>query len=368
MRGASTAGSRRSLPGTLLIPAIGLVFAVLFAGQNVYRGVILQEPIGWRDMLANTLPRFLAYSLLAPLVGWLVERSPVGGPNAWRALGVQVAGGVGFAVVHSALIAVYFAIFQLYPAGETVFGAFRRLMLVHFGMDLIVYAGISGAYHAQRYVREVRERDRRAAALEQQLTAARLDALRSQLNPHFLFNTLNATSTMALAGERDRVVETLGALGQLLRVSLDPALPQLVPLEREMELLNAYLDIQRVRFGERLTIDCQVAPDARAVPVPSMLLQPLVENALQHGIAERPGPGRVDIHATRDGARLVLRVEDDGPGFDGAHRPKGHGVGLGNTRARLAELYGQRALLRTGNRPDGGAFVAVELPVEPGTA
>ncbi|HEX7880370.1 MAG TPA: sensor histidine kinase, partial [Candidatus Eisenbacteria bacterium] len=364
MHGSSTAGPRRSFPGALLIPVIGLVFAFLFAAQNVYRGVILGEPIGWRDMLANTLPRFLAYSLLAPLVGWLVERAPVGGANAWRALGVQIAGGVTFAIVHSALIAMYFAIFHLYPAGETLVGAFRRLMVVHFGMDLIVFAGITGAYHAQRYVREVRERDRRAAALEQQLTAARLDALRSQLNPHFLFNTLNVTSAMALAGERDRVVETLGSLGQLLRVSLDPTLPQLVPLEREMALLDAYLDIQRVRFGERLTIDWEVAADARAVPVPSMLLQPLVENALQHGIAERPGPGRVGIHAARREGRLMLRIEDDGPGFNGADQPKGHGVGLGNTRARLAELYGDRASLRTGNRPDGGAFVAIELPAE----
>jgi len=361
------ATDRRTLGSALLIPGIGLLFAVLFAAQNVYRGLVLGNPTTWNEMLSNTLPRFLAYSLLAPLVGWLVEKAPVRGPGIWRPLGWQILGAIAFSCVHSAIIALYFGLFRLYPAGETVLGAFNRLTMVYFGMDLIVYCSISGAYHAQRYVREVRLRDRRAATLEKQLTEARLDALRAQLNPHFLFNTLNATSTMAMSGERDRVVETLGALGQLLRVSLDPALPQRVPLSREMEILSAYLDIQRVRFGERLTVDLAIAPDTLALSVPSMVLQPLVENALQHGIAARPGPGRVTIRADRRPDRLHLRIEDTGPGFNGNGTPSsGYGIGLANTRARLEQLYGETAGVDCGNLPEGGAFVDVTLPVETG--
>jgi sensor histidine kinase YesM len=365
-------GTRPSIRGALLVPGIGLLFAILFAAQNVYRGVVLHEPATWSGMLSNTLPRFLAYSLLAPAVGWLVERAPVRGPGIWRPLAWQVLGAVAFAAVHSALIATYFAAFRLYPPDETWPGAFRRLMVVYFGMDLIIYAGISGAYHAQRYVREVRERDRRTAALESQLTEARLEALRSQLNPHFLFNTLNATSTMALSGEKDRVVETLGALGALLRVSLDPSLPQLVPLEREIEILGAYLDIQRVRYGDRLVLDLRIAPDTRALAVPSMVLQPLVENALQHGIGARPGPGRVSIRSDRTGEVLRLRIEDTGPGFNGAGASTadhgvaapaaGYGIGLANTRARLAQLYGRAGTLDCGNLDAGGGFVEVRLP------
>lgn len=358
---------RRSLRSALLVPGIGLLFAVLFAAQNVYRGAILGSPTTWWEVLSNTLPRFLAYSLLAPAVGWLVDRAPIRSPRAWAPIGWQIMGGVGFALAHSAMIAAYFALFHLYPADETLVGAFRRLSLTYFGMDLIIFCAISGAYHAQRYVREVRSRDLQAAALKAQLTEARLEALRAQLNPHFLFNTLNATATLAMSGERDRVVETLGALGQLLRISLDPALPQRVSLRRELDILSAYLEIQRVRFGERLAIDLVIAPDTLEMPVPSMVLQPLVENSLQHGIGACPGPGRVTIRAVRDNDRLRLRIEDTGPGFreDGGS-PAGYGIGLGNTRARLTQMYGEAGNMSWGNLPAGGGFVELELPAATG--
>lgn len=352
---------RRFQKSSLLIPGVGLLFAVLFAAQNLYRGAILGSPTTWSEVLSNTLPRFLAYSLLAPLVGWLVDRAPIRGPRAWAPLGWQLLGGIAFSFAHSAMIAGYFGLFRLYPPDETLLGAFRRLSLVYFGMDLIIFCAISGAYHAQRYVREVRKRDQQAAALRAQLSEARLEALRAQLNPHFLFNTLNATSALAMSGEREQVVATLGALGQLLRVSLDPALPQRVPLQREMEILAAYVEIQRVRFGERLSIDLDISPDTLDLAVPSMVLQPLVENALQHGIGTHPGPGRVTIRADRAGDRLRLRIEDTGPGFTGS-APTGHGIGLGNTRERLFQLYGAAGDITCGTLPAGGGYVEITLP------
>src|SRR5262249_34230450 len=148
------------------------------------------------------------------------------------------------------------------------------------------------------------------AELRTRLAKARLDHLRAQLNPHFLFNTLNALSTLALTGERDQLVRTLSRLSDLLRVAIDRHLPQEIPVARELDLLECYLDIQRTRFGERLTIVPEIDAGVRDAMLPSMLLQPLVENAIQHGIESRPGPGRVTFTARREASRLRIRVED----------------------------------------------------------
>jgi len=188
--------------------------------------------------------------------------------------------------------------------------------------------------------------------------------LRGQLNPHFLFNTLNAISTMALKGEQENVVRTLGYLGELLRVSLDDELPQEVPLSEELEFLDRYLDIQRTRFGDRLTIHRSIDPAVLDAMVPSMMLQPLVENAIVHGVAPVPGPGEVRIHASRRDGTLRLEVFDSGLGFPSATSPKvkSTGIGLANTRARLEQLYNGAHAMMLDNDNERGTRVAVEIP------
>jgi sensor histidine kinase YesM len=235
----------------------------------------------------------------------------------------------------------------------------------------MLYAAIAGGAHALRFYREARAREIAASRLQASLTEARLAALRGQLNPHFLFNTLNAISTMALEGDRDRVVRTLGFLADLLRVSLDDHRPQEIALDEELDVLETYLDIQRTRLGERLSVELDVESAARAAMVPSMLLQPLVENAITHGIGRTPGPGTITIRARRRGESLEIDVIDTGPGFDAtpaarttpAARPAaGRGIGLANTRARLAQLYGSRQQLHTDSSHGRGARVSVTLP------
>jgi sensor histidine kinase YesM len=205
--------------------------------------------------------------------------------------------------------------------------------------------------------------------LEAQLAEARLEALRAQLNPHFLFNALNATSVMAMSGERESVGRMLGAIADLLRVALDKKLPQEVPLARELVMVDSYIAIQTARFFDRLTVRKEIDPEALAGLVPSMLLQPLVENAVEHGVASRPGAGSVSIHARREAEILRIEVRDDGPGFGSHPGPgrveSGNGIGLGNTRARLEHLYGSGHQLTTGNLQSGGAFVAVSVPWRP---
>src|SRR5262245_20150326 len=236
-----------------------------------------------------------------------------------------------------------------------------RLQMLYFALNFFIFSAISCAYHAVRYHREIVRREQLAASLRTMLSQARLDALRAQINPHFLFNTLHSISTLALTQEHEKVVQSLSDLSDLLRVSLDRELPQEIPLARELTMLDLYAGILRMRFGERLTIDLDVDLGAEHALVPSMLLQPLLENALQHGIAQHLGAGSVMVRAARDEETLRVRVEDSGPGFDPPSQCRS-GIGLSNTRARLEQLYGTNHSMTWGNLPSGGAFVEVTLP------
>jgi LytS/YehU family sensor histidine kinase len=216
-----------------------------------------------------------------------------------------------------------------------------------------------GVGHALDYYGKYRDGELRAAQLEIGLAHARLDLLKTQLQPHFLFNTLNAISALvytdAAAAER-----TVARLGDLLRLALEDFGVQEAPLAREMEVLRSYLDIEQTRLGNRLTVCWDVGPDTTDALVPTFLLQPLVENAIHHGVAPRSEPGRVEIGAWRHGGMLHLRVRDDGPGLPAG--PINGGVGLANTRARLLHLYGAAQRLEAGNDPRGGCVVRVTLP------
>jgi sensor histidine kinase YesM len=348
----------------LIVPVLGLGFGLFFGTWNHLRNLVLWPPSDVRGLWMESMSRWAVYTALAPLVGVLVRARPLYGGHLGRRLPLHVAAGVGFAIVHSVLVGVIYAIAQFNPRGAPWLHSFIRLQMMYFALNFLVYWAISGAYHAVRYHREVVRREQAAAALQAMLTQARLDGLRAQLNPHFLFNTLNAISSLALTGEREQVVQTLSDLSDLLRVSLDRDLPQEIPLARELEILDRYHGILRTRFGDRLTIDLDVDPAARTALLPSMLLQPVVENALQHGIAVRPGPGRVVIRAARRGDRLSVRVEDTGVGFGakGSGGAIANGIGLSNTRARLEQLYGNDQSFACGDLPEGGAFVDVSLP------
>ncbi len=220
---------------------------------------------------------------------------------------------------------------------------------------------VIGVAHAVEFYRAVQARELVAADLRTRLSQAQLEVLRAQLHPHFLFNTLNSIATLVHrdAHAADRMVTDLA---DLLRATLEHSGSQEIPLAAELDLLDRYVGIIRGRFADRLTVEYTVPPDVRDALVPQFLLQPLVENALEHGIASRPGPGRVEISARRAGTELHISVRDDGLGLNGAPS-NGHGVGLTNMRNRLAELYGagDRVTLAPAS-PNGGAVAAVTLP------
>jgi two-component system LytT family sensor kinase len=206
-----------------------------------------------------------------------------------------------------------------------------------------------------------RER-RRAAAAEGLAQSARLQALQAQLQPHFLFNTLNSISALVVDGRLDAAIAMISRLSDFLRISLQTSDTPQIPVASEMVFIRHYLDIQKIRFGDRLTFRLDVAPEALTALVPTLLLQPLVENAVQHGILPHREGGSVVIKVHTDARTLKLRIEDDGPGFRTSPMPP-FGVGLSNTAKRLDELYGDEAKLVVGRGADGGVVVSIELPL-----
>jgi two-component system, LytTR family, sensor kinase len=330
----------------------------------------VQPPVTWPRALAATMPSWYVLAALLPVILWLSRRFPLE-PRRWRrSLWVHLAAAVLFAFVH--ITAASWLSFALQPSGEPAWD-FRTtlsgVLSLFFVVELVTYfAGVS-AYHAFDYARRYRERESaaaqlalRASRLDASLARANLETLRMQLNPHFLFNTLNAISVLALKGERQSVVRMLTLLSDLLRLTLEQQ-QQVVPLREELDLLERYLQIEQVRFRDRLTVERDIAPGVLDAEVPSLLLQPLVENAIRHGISASGGPGHVRIEAAAQDGTLELRVLDSGPGFAAHPATSRTGLGLVNTRARLEQLYGADHELELSNRMTGGAAVTVRLPL-----
>ena len=226
---------------------------------------------------------------------------------------------------------------------------------------VMLYAQVAAVGHGIHYYRESRDRDRRASRLEAMLAQAQLQLLRMQLHPHFLFNTLHTVSALMHADLRaaDRI---LALLGDLLRESLDRVGAQEVTLKQELDFIDRYLEIEKTRFRDRLSVSQSVDPNLLDAWVPNLILQPLVENAIRHGISRRAGGGRLEIEARRAGERVVLAVRDDGPGLPD-EGPARDGVGLSNTRGRLQQLYGAAHGFEIRNREPGGLEVTLSFPL-----
>jgi LytS/YehU family sensor histidine kinase len=249
-------------------------------------------------------------------------------------------------------------------AGRTLAGTLAQ----SFIFESIAFWCLLGVVHAIVFYERFQNREVQAAELKAQLAASQLESLSAQLHPHFLFNTLQGISTLM---HRDpRGADTmLSRLSELLRRTLQRGDRQEVRLSEEMELLGYYVGIMRVRFGDRLVFESDIDPSLTNALVPHFILQPLVENALQYGLARRAGAGRITVTGERSGASLILRIRDDGPGPGaGPSDPVTEGIGLGNTRRRLEGLYGTDQRLTLTPSPGGGMLVELVLPWRESTA
>ncbi|HEX6040654.1 sensor histidine kinase [Longimicrobium sp.] len=344
-----------------MIAGAWLLYGLLVGSQTVLGYALLGEsgPPWWRMMLYQLVP-YLAWAALTPLVLSLGRRFPLVRGGLARHLPVHLA----VAVVLSLIPALAFAFGARWIMGEdrpVTSGFILGMAANRLPSTLVLYAVVLAGAQVVAVQRALRERETRAARLEAQLAGARLQALSDRLQPHFLFNALNTVAMLVReTGSREALSVVLN-LGELLRRTLRDDADHTATLADELDFTERYLEIERIRFGDRLRTSAVIHPDAREARVPRLLLQPLVENAIRHGVGA-VGEGEVTVRAEVADGRLVLSVEDDGPGVSAASSAPGTGVGLAGTRARLAELYRGAASLTVRDGPRG-AVVTVELPL-----
>ena len=317
------------------------------------------NPPTWTRMVLWNLTDFWLWMLLVPVIAWLGRATASG---SWKRFClVHIPAGLTLALGQTLVrISTFWLLCgPRQPSVHTLGQYLHREFVGNFHLAVLTYWIVLVVLRGLESMRRLRNERLRRAELEAQLAQSQLQALRTQIQPHFLFNTLNAISALALA-EPLQARKMIARLSDLLRLTLQEHHLQLLPLSRELELLRHYLDIQRERFRDRLDTHFDVADDALGAEVPCMILQPLVENALHHGLLAKISPGNLRIQARREGGFLRLAVEDDGLGLPAEGIVEG--VGLGNTRARLQKLFGGVASLRMGSREGGGTLVELRVP------
>lgn len=350
-------GSGIGRRGAAILAAWTLV-AMLFAGQAWFAAQVRGEPLAWARASAIWLVWAAVWAALTPIALRLEARFPLQRPRILAALAVHGVASATCALVNLALFALAAPVIGATQVEPTWLGTFSRLLGTTFLLNLPVYWLIVAAAHVERLVRTAREKDRRRLRLEAQLADARLQTLRTQLQPHFLFNALNTISVL-MRENVDAADRILLQLSALLRRSLDSTEAHEVTLGEEIAFLESYLEIEQARFGGRLSCRFLVPDEVLQARVPNLLLQPLIDNALRHGLATRAGPGKVEISADRYGDSLLLRVVDDGRGLPPATTER---IGLANTRARLRLLYADKQRFEVRNSESGGVIAEIELP------
>ena len=313
-------------------------------------------------LVLMNLVTWVGYAMWMPAIFWLGRRFRFDRHGWWRALLVHGPASLVITSVHLSYVGTSRWFLQGVRGGDpelltTILDAFFRTV----DQTLPVYWAIIGLQHAVDYYRQARAREVRAARLETRLLSSQLQALQQQLHPHFLFNTLHAISTL-VHRDPDKADLMIERLSDLLRITLRKVDVQEVELAEELEYVRAYLDIEQVHFGPRLRIEYRIDAAALDVLVPTLILQPIVENAIRHGLEPLVRPGTLTIEAEADGNMLLLRVRDDGVGFANTFR-RPDGVGLANTRARLDRLYGEAAALTMREQASGGVRVEVTIPL-----
>jgi hypothetical protein len=321
------------------------------------------EGHSWSDFEEIAVPQFgraAMWACLAPFILMLRARMPPSRGN-WL-------GGTLFHIAFSFTVMATFYLGRLEayslmfePPKGGFWHAANKSFYGHNLVDIAYYWAVIAFGYGIELQRKYKNEEIKAVQLESRLIEAELKALREQIKPHFLFNTLNTVAALVRDGKNELAVTLLARLGSLLRMSLDGTHENETTLRAEMEFLERYIEIQKARFSDRLTVDVSVEEAALGVSVPWLILQPIVENAILHGVATKAGPGRVEVIGHVDNGTLHLEVRDDGPGVP-ENRRVIEGTGLTNTRERLQKIYGDAGRMKIRNRPSGGIAVEIEVP------
>jgi two-component system LytT family sensor kinase len=340
---------------------IGLVFTLQFYFAS-YRSA---RPVPFIDALYMQMIWAYLFALATPLVLWIVTRLPLERDNWVRSALLHLPISVVLGVLLTAPGRILIWLRWDWPIGKPLtFEGVTRFVIGNFSEAIGIYLLIALTGYAFSYYRRFREGQVRTLQLEAQLSQAQLQALKMQLHPHFLFNTLHSISAL-LNKDAEAARKMITRLGDFLRLTLENSGSQEVTLRQEMEFLSCYLEIERIRFQDRLVTHMDVAQQTLDAKVPNLILQPIVENAIRHGIAPRSTQGLIEIEAKQRNGTLRIQVRDNGPGLS-AHRTSENvfkkGLGLANTETRLEQLYGPAHSFSLSNNPDGGLIVTLEIP------
>jgi len=330
--------------------------------------IALGRPLPLRVALMANLPDWYFWAALSPAVFWLAWRLPIERTHWVRASLLHLGAGAIVALTNLALVTGFNRVVGTPSFAGPFWEVYPRTVLRYLPFAFIIYWVIVAAAHATRYYRSFRQQELEASELARQLSQAQLATLRMQLQPHFFFNTLHTIAGLVREGRGAAATRTIAQLGDLFRQTLGRLQENEIPLREELTLVRAYLDIEQLRFEDRLSVQVDVDSEALSGLVPSLGLQPIVENAIRHGIACDPAARRLAITARRAADVLRIEIHNDGPTYT-PPAPRvagngGEGVGLTNTRARFDRLYGSSFRLDIGpaSRGEGGALVRIEIP------
>jgi two-component sensor histidine kinase len=341
--------------------ALWTAVGLLFAGQLYLSRSKSDTPVSWTFAVGRALADWYVFAVLSIPVFWLARRFRLERSNWPRRFPVHLAASALFSVLWMALRAGIEEWQSRDAVNPVEFAAaFSYSLFGKFSFTLLIYWVLMSVSHTIDYSRKYRERELRAVELEKRLAQAKLQALQMQLNPHFLFNTLHSISSL-MHRDVEAADRMIARLSELLRHTLESSDTQEVPLREELDFLQRYLEIEQTRFGERLTVRLEIAPDTLDAQVPNLVLQPLVENAIRHGIEPHAKPGQIRLQARRENGMLRLQVGDNGAGLLRSGPPR-EGVGLSNTRKRLEQLYGDGFKFEFNNSDSGGLVVSVAIP------
>ncbi len=331
---------------------IGLSFAAQFHISASQNGL----DVTWKYAISYALADWYVFAVLSVPVIRLSRSFHFEAGTRGKSVAVHLVGSALFSLAYMVLRA-WVGMFQ---STANFAEAFKPLLVKTWQFNLLLYWVLVAVTCAFDYYRKYRDREMRAVELESNLTHARLQALQMQLNPHFLFNSLHSISAL-MHKDVEAADRMISRLSQLLRAALDSSEKQEVTLEKELKFLRQYLEIEQIRFGHRLTVNIDASPETLQAQVPNLIMQPLVENAIKHGIEPHARPGRIELRAQRQGDALKLEVQDNGDGLAG-NGLSTERVGLSNTRARLKALYGEAHQFELLGTPEGGLLVRLAIP------
>jgi two-component system LytT family sensor kinase len=342
-----------------LVIALSCTIAAILFASVMYVVLDMMEPVRPNPLLLFLwwAGRFYLWAALAPAVAYSLQRLPVQ-PIAVSRVFLHVLASFMFSLVHMVLHLSLALVFMGRPTLSADSSSLSVQVIHSFPLGVLAYWVILSMMIATSHYERSRLQQVRTSKLQAQLAEARLRALQMQLQPHFVFNALHSLSDL-VTDEPKTAIRLIARLGDFLRLTLQNSTSQWVPLKRELDFLDAYLEIERARFGDRLKVVFQIDPRSLDAEVPSLILQPLVENAIRHGIASHIGPGLVELASRRRGEKLLLEIRDNGPGMP-SNPPEG--LGLRNTHERLRQTYGSSYSLEVRNQGERGVVVSCELP------